>query len=217
MAAKFTLPAAALVLASTSRTRQKMLQNAGLNFTAVAPNVDEIALRGSAKASAMPPLEIAVFLADMKARKVAQNNAISLNSQTRTTYVLGSDQLLVCDDEILAKPQTLEAAAGQLALLSGRTHHLHTVAVIYRDGERIWHHIESPAVTLRQLDEAFIKRYLTTLGEAAFFTPGSYQMEGLGAHLFAGIKGCSYSVLGLPLLQILAFLRTHGLGLESEE
>ena len=152
------------------------------------------------------------MLADMKARKVAHDN-----DDHPSGFVLGADQILLCDKQVLGKPRDHEMAAMQLRLLSGKTHKLVTAAVIYLDGERIWHHIETPALTMRPLSEEFIDDYLGAIGDAAFSSPGSYQIEGLGAHLFSSIEGCSYAVLGLPLLQVLAFLRGHGLAMRGHE
>ena len=208
----FSLPKGALVLASQSPTRQKMLDGAGICFIARAAHVDEEGLRASATASSVPAVEIAVLLAEMKARKVAHDNG-----DHPSGFVLGADQILVCDNQILGKPRDHEMAATQLRLLSGKTHKLVTAAVIYRDGERIWHHIETPALTMRPLSDEFIDDYLRAIGDAAFSSPGSYQIEGLGAHLFRSIEGCSYAVLGLPLLQVLAFLRGHGLAMRGQE
>ena len=208
----FSLPTGALVLASQSPTRQKMLDNAGICFIARAAHVDEEGLRASATASSMLTGDIAVMLADMKARKVAHDNG-----DHPSGFVLGADQILVCENQILGKPRDHEMAATQLRLLSGKIHQLVTAAVIYRDGERIWHHIETSAMTMRQLSDEFIDDYLLAIGDAAFSSPGSYQIEGLGAHLFSSIEGCSYVVLGLPLLQILAFLRTHGLAMRGQK
>ena len=131
--------------------------------------------------------------------------------------VHSADQILICDDQILGKPKTHEMAASNLQHLSGKTHQLLTAAVIYRDGERIWHHIEAPSLTMRPLTDEFIGHYLQAIGDAALVTPGSYQIEGWGAHLFSSITGCSYAVLGLPILQVLAFLRGHGLVLRGQE
>ena len=208
----FSLPKGALVLASQSPTRQKMLDGAGICFIARAAHVDEEGLRASATASSVPAVEIAVLLAEMKARKVAHDNG-----DHPSGFVLGADQILVCDNQILGKPRDHKMAATQLRLLSGKTHKLVTAAVIYRDGERIWHHIETPALTMRPLSDEFIDDYLRAIGDAAFSSPGSYQIEGLGAHLFSSIEGCSYAVLGLPLLQVLAFLRGHGLAMRGQE
>ena len=200
------LPTAALILASSSQTRQTMLANAGIAFSAKSAPVDEAAMRDAALAENMAKDDIAVLLADMKAQAVSMRLAAGDDS-----YVLGADQILVCDDVLFAKPEKPEAAEQHLQILSGKTHKLITAAVIYQQGQRIWHHIESADMTMRMLDDDFISAYVTAMGEAALYSPGAYQIEGLGAHLFSQIKGCHYAILGLPLLQILGFLRPHGL------
>ncbi len=208
----FSLPKGALVLASQSPTRQTMLYGAGISFIARAANVDEEGLRASAMASSMPTVDIAVLLADMKACKVAHDKG-----EHPSGFVLGADQILVCGNQILGKPMDHKMAAIQLRLLSGKTHQLVTSAVIYRDGERIWHHIETNVLTMRLLSDDFINDYLLAVGDIALASPGSYQIEGLGVHLFNSIEGCSYAMLGLPLLQILGFLRGHGLAMRGQE
>ena len=200
------LPADRLILASTSQTRHNMLAAAGVAFDAQAAPVDEAGLRDAALAEDMAKDDIAVMLAEMKAQAVSMRLPSGDDS-----YVLGADQLLVCDDEIFAKPATALAAAQHLHRLSGKTHQLITAAVMFRQGQRIWHHIESADIHMRSLDDDFITAYIEAMGDAALYSPGAYQIEGLGAHLFSQIKGCHYAILGLPLLQILGFLRPHGL------
>lgn len=200
------LPADRLILASTSQTRQSMLAAAGVAFDAQAAPVDEAGLRDAALAEDMAKDDIAVMLAEMKAQAVSMRLPSGDDS-----YVLGADQLLVCDDQIFAKPATATAAAQHLHALSGKTHQLITAAVIFRQGQRIWHHIESANMYMRPLDDDFITAYIEAMGDAALHSPGAYQIEGLGAHLFSQITGCHYAILGLPLLQILGFLRPHGL------
>lgn len=216
MAITYRLPKGPLVLASASQTRQMMLKQAGLDFISRPANVDEVGIRKAAEAYSMPAEEIAILLADMKARQIANDLSAGDDSSSTSGFVLGSDQILFCEGEIISKPQTFDAAVEQVAKIAGKDHQLLTAAVIYRDGERIWHHLETPKISIRALDRDFIEPYVRGLGEAAFHSPGSYQIEGQGAHLFSKIQGCSYSVLGLPLLQILAFLRNHGLAPEDQ-
>ena len=208
---EFSLPRGALVLASKSETRRQLLTNAGVNFIARAANVDEVGLRGSAAASSMIAADIAMMLAEMKALKVSHDNG-----EHPSGFVLGVDQILVCGNETFGKPEDIATAGSQLRLLSGKTHQLMTAAVIYRDGERIWQHLETSKLTMRRLPDEFIDYYLLAIGDAALKGPGSYQVEGFGAHLFSRIEGCSFAVLGLPLLQILSFLRSHGLALRGQ-
>jgi len=215
MRAKFSLPQANLVLASASTTRKLMLENAGIVFTMRPAKIDEVALRQAAVSAEMNSEDVAVLLADMKAKQVANEISTETEAGSKSVFVLGSDQLLVCDNDIFGKPKDATSAAKQLAQLAGKTHQLVTAAVIYHNGTRIWHHVESPEITLRGLDDKFISGYLAATGDAALNAPGSYQIEGYGAHLIAAITGCSYSVLGMPLLEILGFLRNHGLALEQ--
>ncbi len=216
MAITYRLPKGPLVLASASGARQTMLRQAGLDFISRPANIDEIGVRKAAEASSMPAEEIAILLADMKARQIANDVLLGDDSTSTSGFVLGSDQILLCEGEIISKPQTFEAAVDQVAKIAGKDHQLLTAAVIYRDGERIWHHLETPKISIRALDRDFIETYVKGLGEAAFQSPGSYQIEGQGVHLFSKIHGCSYSILGMPLLQILAFLRNHGLAPEDQ-
>ena len=102
-------------------------------------------------------------------------------------------------------------AKAQLMALSGKTHQLFCAAVLYHNGERIWHHLAIAKITMRRLDKDFIDSYLDRLGVAAFSSPASYQIENLGAHLLSRIDGCHFSILGLPLLELLGILREHGL------
>ena len=206
MQKEFFLSMGAIVLASESLTRRKMLTNAGVNFIARTADVDEISIRKTALASSMPFGDIAIMLAELKARKVAHDN-----DENTSGFVLGADQILVCQKQILGKPRDFATATSQLKLLSGKTHYLMTAAVIYRDGERIWHHLETPTLTMRPLSDEFIDHYLLAIGDDAFKSPGSYQVEGLGANLFSKIEGCYFAVLGLPLLQILSFIRSSNL------
>ena len=209
---RFFLSEGPLILASSSQTRRLMLANAGIDFVTHAPNVDEVSVRHSTKASDMPAEDIAVLLADMKAHKVAQAAIMGdVEGASASGFVLGSDQILFCDGEILAKPRSEAEAAEQLGFLAGKDHHLLTAAVIYQNGERIWHHLAKPCLSMRKMDADFMGRYVTVIGDAAFYSAGSYQIEGYGAHLFSAIKGCSYAVMGLPLLEVLGFLRVRGL------
>ncbi len=180
-----------------------MLTGAGLKFSIKAAGIDEASIKESAQAQSISSLDTATLLAEMKAKQVSlgQGNA----------FVLGSDQLLDCEGRWFSKPKTRNQAFATLKALSGKSHRLFTASVICENGQRLWQHVESPVITLRSLDDAEISSYLDIMGEAAFFSPGSYMIEGLGAQIISRIDGCFYSVLGLPLLQLLAFLRDHGL------
>ena len=200
------LPQADLILASSSVTRRQMLVRAGVSHTYHRVSVDEGAMRDAALADGMPPADIAVMLAEVKAAAASQQR-----SADRTAYVLGCDQILSADHGLVNKPSDLAMARDQLLALSGKTHRLLTAAVLFRDGQRIWHHLATARLTMRVFDADFVDAYLAALGDDALISPASYQIEGLGAQLLAGIDGCHYSILGLPLLELLAFLREHGM------
>ena len=208
--AAFTqLPAGDLVLASASSIRAKILHDAGLGYRCYPVAIDEESVRASASAEAVPVGDIAVMLAEMKAAAAVQR--LVLETDPSPSFVLGCDQILACDQVIYSKPLDQTMAKAQLMALSGKTHQLFSAAVLYLEGERIWHHLAIAKITMRQLGEDFIESYLDRLGAAAFTSPASYQIENLGAHLLSRIDGCHFSILGLPLLELLGILREHGL------
>jgi len=195
-----------LILASASPTRQAMLRAAGVAFVADPAAVDEDETRASLKAERAPPRAIAEALAELKARRVAHRHS--------GTLVLGCDQVLAMSPEIgaemLDKPADMAAARAQLRLLSGRAHHLISVAVVVRDGQRLWHHAGMARLTVRPLSDCFIDSYLASVGTDALGSVGAYRLEGPGAQLFSSVEGDFFTVLGLPLLPLLGFLREHG-------
>ena len=203
------LPAGNLVLASASSTRAKILHDAGLGYRCYPVAIDEASVRASASAEAVPVGDIAIMLAEMKAAAAVQRLALEIASAP--AYVLGCDQILSCNEVIYSKPRDHSTAKAQLMALSGKTHQLFSAAVLYRHGERIWHHLAIAKITMRHLNEGFIDSYLDRLGEAAFSSPASYQIENLGAQLLSRIDGCHFAILGLPLLELLGILREHGL------
>ena len=204
-----TLPTGDFVLASASATRAKLLEDAGLGFCQYPVSIDEGEIRLAAIAEAIPAQDIAVTLAEMKAAVAVQR--LDAEQLVPPTYVVGCDQILVCDGIIYNKPKDIVAAKSQLSALSGKTHQLFTAVVLFQYGERIWHHLSVADMTMRQFDNDFIDFYLEQLGVAAFFSPGCYQIESIGAQLFSKIKGCYYGILGVPLLELMAILREHGL------
>ena len=204
------LPSGPLILASASQTRQRLLEQAGFAFETCVASIDEVSIRHSCAAEGIAAGDMAVILAEMKGRAAAAKVVASSG-----TLLLAADQILEIDGEMLGKPADRAGAVAQLARLQGRPHRLLTAAVMFRDGERIWHHLAEAGLTMRSLDQGEIDSYLDLLGEAALWSPGSYQIEGLGMHLFSRIEGCHYGILGLPLLEITAFLRGHGLTLST--
>ncbi len=203
------IPTFDFVLASASATRVKILENAGLQCYKYPVSIDEGAFRAAAIAEAIPAQDIAVMLAEMKAAAAVQR--LNTEHLVPPSYVLGCDQILVCDEIIYSKPIDISAAKSQLSTLSGKTHQLLTAVVLFQHGKRIWHHLSVADMTMRPFDDEFIDFYLEQLGEAALLSPASYQIESIGAQLFSQIKGCYYGILGIPLLELLAILREHDL------
>ena len=201
-----TLPSGPLVLASASSTRRALLAQAGFDVIALSASVDEESIRAAGAAEDVPPGEVAIMLAEMKGRVVSQSHDLVPGQ-----LLLAADQILEIDGEMLGKPANRDMAAAQLARLSGREHRLLTAVVMFRDGARIWHHLASNSLHFRTLTSAEIDSYLDVIGDAALWSPGSYQIEGAGMHLFSRIEGCHYTILGLPLVEITGFLRAHGL------
>ena len=191
-----------VVLASGSRFRAEMLRNAGVRFSVDVPGVDEGAVRDSLRAENATTEDVATVLAELKAVAISRKHPDAL--------VIGSDQMLDCGGVWFEKPVDRDHAQATLTALSGRTHRLVTAVVVARGGSRIWHALDSVTMRMRSLSPAYVKRYLDTVGDDVQASVGAYQLEGLGAQLFTGVEGDYFTVLGLPLLPLLDFLRTHG-------
>lgn len=204
----YHLPHKQIVLASASSTRQKMLADAGMHVRAEPAHIDEDSLKAAARAENASGLDAATLIAEMKAQKISALNP--------DAFVIGSDQLLTQGEDWFSKPETLAEARSTLHQLSGQTHQLVTVGVVYENGKRLWHHAKSPKISIRNLSDQEINDYLTILGDDYAATPGVYMMEKLGAQIINKIEGCPYAVLGLPLLQLMSFLRQHGLTLKDQ-
>ena len=178
-----------------------MLTAAGVPFEVVPAHVDEAAIKESLRAEGASAAHIAEVLAELKAIRISERFPDAL--------VLGADQTLAFGKETLDKPASMADAARQLERLSGGRHILPTVAVMAERGSPIWREIARPVVTFRPLSDAFIASYLAQMGDAALRTVGACEVEGLGAQLISRIDGDFYSVLGLPLLHVLEFLRAR--------
>jgi len=189
-----------LILASTSSTRIALLRNAGIAFEALSPGVDERALEAPLLATGRTPSEIALALARAK--------ALALTAPDR--LVLGADQVLDLDGRRFVKPSDRAAAAAQIAALAGRTHHLRTAMVLASEGAVVYEHVSTASLTMRPLSAEAIERYLDAAGESALWSVGAYLLEGVGIQLFSSIEGDYFSILGLPLLPLLAELRRCG-------
>ena len=192
-----------LLLASRSAARRGMLEAAGVPFESVVAELDEEEAKAGLIATGFEPRDLAEMLAEMKARSVpAPVGAL----------VLGADQVLERDDgSMLSKPASRVEAFAQLRGLSGRTHYLHSAAVIVENGERAWGRTETAVMSVRRLSEAFLQDYLDREYEAVRFNVGTYRVEGRGVQLFETIEGSHFAILGLPLLSLLDFLRSRGL------
>jgi septum formation protein len=190
-----------LILASQSHARQALLANAGIAFEAIPAEIDE---RGIQRASGLSePGEIATLLAREKAVSVALRHP--------GQFVVGADQTLALDQRVFSKPAGRAQAAVQLRALAGQSHELHSATAVARDGEILFEDVSIARMTMRPLDGAAIRAYLDAAGEAITASVGAYQLEGLGVHLFERIEGDHFTILGLPLLPLLKFLRSQGL------
>jgi septum formation protein len=190
-----------LILASQSRARQMLLTNAGIAFEAVPADIDERAVQQASGLTA--PSDIAALL--------AREKALWVSSRQVSKYVIGADQTLALGDRLFSKPAGRAQAAEQLRALAGRAHELHSAIAVARDGKILFAEIAVARMTMRALDEAGIDAYLDAAGEAVTSSVGAYQLERLGVHLFECIEGDHFTILGLPLLPLLAFLRSEQL------
>ena len=190
-----------LILASGSATRLALLRNAGLAFAVQSPAIDERAIEAPLVASGAAPGEIAAALAEAKALVV---------SSKRQGIVVGADQTLELDGRQWTKPGSLAEAREQIAALSGKTHTLHSAVAVARDGAVTWRHVDSARLTMRALSGRQIDAYLAEVGKAALTSVGAYQIEGPGVRLFERVDGDHFTILGLPLLPLLAYLRGEG-------
>jgi len=191
-----------LVLASASAARKILLERAGLRFEALPARIDEAEVKRSAQAGGASAQETALLLADLKSQRLARRMPEAL--------VIGCDQLLVCHDRWFDKPVDLAEARAHLLALRGRSHTLVTAVLCRRGGQRLWHHVAEPVLTMRSFSDEFLDAYIAAEGESLTATVGAYRLEGRGAHLFDAVRGDHESVLGLPLLPLLGFLRQHG-------
>lgn len=188
-----------LILASSSPFRRALLENAGLSFSVQAAHIDERAAEAPLVAADVGPQDIALVLAEAK--------AVAVSEQHKDALIIGADQTLSLGEEMLHKPADMDGARKHLLKLSGKTHQLNSAVVLVRNGLAIWRHVDSADLTMRRLDPGFIGRYLSAVGDKALQSVGAYQLEGQGIQLFQTIKGDYFTIIGLPLLALLAELR----------
>ena len=192
-----------MILASTSPTRLAMLRAAGLDLTAVAPRVDEATVRDALTAEGASPRDIADALAETKARKVAEKHPAEI--------VLGCDQVLALDRTTFAKPETPDDARAQLSRLRGKTHKLLSAAVVYENAEPVWRHVAEARLTMHDFSDAYLDAYLERNWDSVRHSVGCYKVEEEGVRLFSAITGDHFTILGLPLLPLLAWARNRGI------
>jgi len=191
-----------LLLASTSRTRRALLESAGLPVETEAPGVDERAVEAAAAGEGLGPMGLAARLAAEKALAVSRRRPGRL--------VLGADQVLDLDGRVLHKAADRAAAVATLIGLAGRSHALRSAVALARDGTVIEAFAESAVLAMRPLDRPAVERYLDAAGPAVLSSVGAYQIESLGVHLFEAVRGDHATILGLPLIPLLARLRARG-------
>lgn len=189
-----------LILASTSRIRGELLAKAGITFEAVKPEVDETELKR--RSPELSPGDLAQNLAAAK--------AVSVTNRYPGALVIGADQVLNLGGRAFDKPDSVETARRQLTDLRGRRHVLETALCCAQDGKIIWQHLGQAGLTMREFSEVFLTDYLHAVGLDVTTSVGGYKLEGLGAQLFDKIEGDYFTILGLPLLPLLDFLRRKG-------
>lgn len=190
-----------LILASASRTRLELLERAGVAVTAEPAAVDETELKVAFQAEGASAEACAEALAELKAMRISARHP--------TALVIGADQMLECDGVWFDKPVDRAQASASLRALRGKTHELVAAVTVLRDGASLWRYVGRARLTMRPFTDGFIDAYLDALGEAALQSVGAYQLEGLGVQLFSHVDGDHFTILGLPLMPLLDFLRQH--------
>jgi septum formation protein len=191
-----------IILASASEIRAKMLSNAGLSVEIMTASIDEEAIRLGLQAENTSPRDQVDILAEAKARKISDRNADAL--------VIGSDQILELDGKVFAKPANLDEARDQLLALKGQTHKLLSAVVVYENGQPLWRHIGQVRLTMNEISSDYLESYLTRNWSSIRHAVGCYKLEEEGVRLFSRIEGDYFTVLGLPLIELLTWLGIRG-------
>lgn len=191
-----------LVLASSSEIRARLLRNAGLSPEIRPARIDEEAIRAALTAEGAGPRDLADALAEMKARRVSERDPEAL--------VLGADQVLELDGQVFAKPADPPTARAQLRALAGRTHRLLSAAVVCRAGQPLWRHVGTARLTMREVSDPWLDDYLARNWDSIRHSVGAYRIEEEGVRLFTRIEGDHFTILGLPLIELLTWLTVRG-------
>jgi septum formation protein len=197
-----------LILASASPIRAELLHRAGLDFRVEVSRVDEDEIKASMQADGGSAEDCVIMLAEMKAARIS--------TRFPGTLVIGADQMLTEGDTWYDKPRDRAEALDHLGRLQGKTHRLVTAAVVAFNGSRIWHTLDQANLTMHRQSPAELDAYLVRAGDAVLSSVGVYQLEGLGVSLFRRIEGDYFTILGLPLLPLLTYLRGHQAAAEEE-
>lgn len=190
-----------LILASKSHARSQILKDAGLDFEIVASNVDEDSLKLAMRAEGASVRDQVMLLAEAKSAKV---------SERHQGLVIGADQMMSFKGQALDKPASLNEARDRLREMRGEPHTLENGVVICEGGRSVWRYTNSVKLTMRSFSDAFLDEYLERAGDQVLESVGAYQLESLGIQLFSKVEGDYFSVLGLPILPVLDYLRTRG-------
>lgn len=191
-----------LILASTSRIRSSLLTNAGVNHEVIAARIDEDSVKMALEAEDAPPRDIADTLAEMKARKIDEKSVNGL--------VLGCDQVLSLKGKVVSKPKSKEDARSQLIALRGETHQLLSAAVIYEDLKPVWRHVGVARLSMRDFSDAYLDDYIDRNWDSIKWSVGGYKIEEEGIRLFRMVQGDTFTIQGLPLLELLSYLTLRG-------
>jgi septum formation protein len=190
-----------IILASGSAIRAQIMDGAGLDYEVISKPVDEAAIKSAMLADGSRLRDIADALAEAKAMRV---------SRVESGYVIGADQIMVMDNQLFDKPATIEEARERLKLMRGKTHKLMGAVVVCQGGQAVWRHLAVTTLSVRNFSDSFLDFYIKSEGEALTKSVGAYRFEGLGAQLFSKVEGDFFSILGLPLLPLLEYLRLRG-------